>query len=67
MLDSFQFMIYNDSESIQNFFKDCIYQPPLMQEDIIIPWPEGKTRIQFVSETSIITEKNLKKHIFPED
>jgi len=52
-------MIQQGSDMIVKFFSSGVYQPPLMQEALIVPWPEGLEEYKFACHTSLITQKLL--------
>lgn len=48
-------MIDEVNDTILNFYNSAIYKPPLMQEAMIIPWPDDLNEFVFCSKTSIIS------------
>jgi len=56
MLSIIPRMINNANETTLVFYNNAIYKPPLMQEAMIIPWPNDLDEFIFCSETSIMTQ-----------
>jgi len=49
-------MIKNVNETILGFYNNAVYKPPLMQEAMIIPWPNDLDEFVFCSNTSIMSQ-----------
>lgn len=49
-------MINNANDTILVFYNNAIYKPPLMQEAMIIPWPNDLEEFVFCSNTSIMSQ-----------
>lgn len=46
----------NESEFILNFFNNSGFKPILLQEPILIQWPQDEDEFVFTSPTSLITK-----------
>ena len=54
MLHSIQDMINHGSEIIVKFFDTCTFQPLLMQQPLIVPWPQDLDELVFATGSSLI-------------
>jgi hypothetical protein len=55
MLSVVPTMIDNTNDTVLNFYNSAIYKPPLMQEAMIIPWPDDLNEFVFCSKTSLMS------------
>jgi hypothetical protein len=63
LLSVFPHMIDESSDMIVKFFSSAVYQPTLMQEPIVLPWPEDFDEFKFASNTSLITPEVLMEEL----
>jgi hypothetical protein len=59
-------MITESNDTTLNFYNSAIYKPPLMQEAMIIPWPNDLEDFVFTSNTSIMSQTFLINALFQE-
>jgi len=64
MLPVFPYMLQQQTTMIYNFMQSNTYQPVMMQEPMLIDWPEDKVEHIFASNTSVITANMLQKELF---
>ena len=63
MLSVVPTMIDNTNDTVLNFYNSAIYKPPLMQEAMIIPWPDDLNELIFASRSSLINSDFLIRKI----
>lgn len=59
MLKSLNAVLSHDSPDVIKFFETAIYQPPLMQMEMFVPWVEGMEEFVFPCHTAYIPRELL--------
>jgi hypothetical protein len=59
-------MIYKSNDTILNFFDNAIYNPPVLDTVLIVPWPPETDEFIFTSQSSIISPYRLVKQLVQE-
>jgi len=59
MLNTLNNVLSHDSPNVINFFETAIYQPPLMQMELFVPWKDGMDEFIFPSHTAYISREFL--------
>jgi hypothetical protein len=59
MLKSLAVVLSHESESVINFFEECIFKPPQMQIEQFLPWNDDMDEFVFPSHTSVMSRKLL--------
>ena len=59
MLKSLAVVLSHESESVINFFEECIFKPPQMQIEQFLPWNDDMDEFVFPSHTSVISKRLL--------
>ena len=59
MLKSLPSMMINDSEFVLNFFNKRSFKPVLLQEAVLVQWPNDLDDLVFTSPTSLIVESSI--------
>ena len=59
MLKSLAVMLSHENIDVVNFFNQAFYQPPLMKDELFVPWNEDMPQFVFPCHTSVVTPPQL--------
>jgi hypothetical protein len=59
MLKSLAVMLSHENIEVVNFFETAFYQPPLMKEELFVPWNDDMEQFVFPCHTSVVTPPQL--------
>ena len=60
LLSTFPSMIKNANAKVLEYFDKAHYQPPSMQQPLVIKWDHKISRLVFAHDTSLITGETLR-------